>query len=178
MSPELAARSQSQFREHTQTSKSSRDDGALVPFDDGRCHLRQCRLHAASRKLARSPRRWRAPDPADDVGPGFWGKDRLERIAECRRGVSYRAPRQGLFGVLDFAGCDLSMRRKPLTRCPERALAEAFAKGGWQKVAPLSQIGRIPRSVAGFADRDGATRHQLLTCGERGRGLLPVGAGR
>ncbi len=67
-------------------------------------NLRQCRLHAAGRKLARSARRWRTPDPPDDVRPRFWGKrpgfggkvagtDR-----EGRRGVSYRAPRQGLFG--------------------------------------------------------------------------------
>jgi protein-L-isoaspartate O-methyltransferase len=109
--PELAARAKTNFATYPNVDiVEGRRRAGFVRY--GRCHLRQCRLHAAGRKLARPPRRWRAPDPADDVGPRLCCK-LAGANGECRCRLSNRASRRGLFSILDFAGCDLSVRRKP-----------------------------------------------------------------
>jgi protein-L-isoaspartate(D-aspartate) O-methyltransferase len=52
----------------------------------------------------------------------------------------------------------------------ERALTDSFAKGGWRNVTRVYRNQEIPRSVAGFADRDGVSP----TASKPGRKRCPI----
>jgi hypothetical protein len=126
-------RAPSQFRVLSECwDRRGRRDLGSVRY--GRCDLRQCRLHAAGRELARPPRRGRASDPADDVGPWLWckvaGTDRA-----CRRRVSASVAvttisRAGFQRLRSFPAPEVG------TKCPNAR---------WPKPSPTA-VGRRSRA--------------------------------
>src|ERR1700726_48162 len=92
---ELAAQPKANLAPHPNV-EIVEGDGALVSFDEADVIYVNAGCTRPAQNRAAPPPRGRAPDPADDVGPGFWC-ERAGTNGERWRCLSHRASRSRLF---------------------------------------------------------------------------------